>query len=302
MPRSQHLRALQNYVAALKGVKEHYMGQAEALASKLSKEKPNLSRVRGGRISEKLFVLDYMLEVNGKLLDYLMLYQKDLPVMLVGTSRGPSSLATHALDAILKQVAEDVVLNDESDIHEVITSIEAAVLEHAPAVAEQLKKDAQFRSWVYWLLSPLPFIAACMLGPGLPLYAVSMAVVGPFAPVVFGVAMIASVFLTAHMLVHSDWYAQTEVRDLKTDDVIAPGLVMPFLSKEDEGRLFERTSAYRGPVTTSNQSKGSYKIERSSGRSFSIFHSKMRSTLRSEGLGEELRQEVKEAYNTLQLP
>jgi hypothetical protein len=301
MPDSQHFKALQHYVSALKTVKERYIKQAEANTLQLTKKRINLSRVRGERISEKLFVLDYMLEVNGKLLDYLMLYQKGLPTFIRGASRGPSTLATQALDAILNQVAQDVVITDESDIHEVITSIEAAVLKHAPAVAEQLKKDAQFRSWIYWFLTPLPLIAACMLLPGLPLFAGLGAIVGAaFAGLIFGVAVIASVFLAAYVSVHSDWYAQNEVRD-KEDDVISPGLMVPPLPVEDEDSLFERTSTYNGPVTTTKQLTGSCRIERSAGISFFIAHSKKHAVLRSEGLGEELKQEVKEAYNALQV-
>jgi hypothetical protein len=248
-------------------------------------------------ISEKLFVLDYMLEVNGNLLDYLMCYQQTSPIL----ERVISGLSPQALDAILKQVAEDVVIDDKPDIDKVITSIEQAVFRYAPTVVEQLKKDARFRSKLFIGLGSLLVVGA-FASPLIIIFALNPALMAAgLAVIAYTAALISTIFLASFFLSEGYWYGQVAGRTSLKSDTIYPVLVAPTLSEEDEDSLFKREKDYTGTVTKAYEVKEDGKIERTSGSNFFFSHSKERSELRSEGMDEALKQEVTEAYNALQL-
>ena len=303
MSGSQYLKVLQDYVTALETVKKKYEAEAKAKALEITDENVDEIYRTTKSMSDNRFALDYMLQVNGKLLNYLKFYQKGLPTIIGNAPRRPSALGAGALDRILNQVAKDVVINEGSDIHEVIKAVEIAVLKHAPDVAAQLKKDAQFRSWVYWALVPLPITTAILLGPGMPFYAASMALVGSsLAPLVFFAAMFFIAFpLTVSLALHSQWYARNEVRNLY-GAVVYRGFVVPSLPEEKKESLFKRTYNYVGPETKVVRQQGDGgRIELPYGPGFFNPRSKQCSELRSAGMDKELKRDVEKAYSAPQL-
>jgi hypothetical protein len=202
MPDLKHIKALADHLVALEAVKKKYQDETENANMKALLDLDfNAAYSQINTITDKLFVLDYMLESNKRVLHYLQQFQKH------NTSRG-----TQAFNRTLEAINEKVIIDDNDGIHVIAMKIEEAAREAVPAIAQPVKDNYQMWSYIYGGLVGLCFTLACGLGPIgslLPIEALMYAAgVGGFFNPAIMVTALATVLIGMYCGYHYSLYDQ----------------------------------------------------------------------------------------------
>ncbi len=134
MPNFNYINMLNNHDKALKAVKKTYEGTIAGMNNAVYTKTGNAEE-RVKEIGDVIFLLDYMIASNQRVLKFLKQFE-----------RHKTTSAAKAFDDILLKIDEHANIGQYDDIDTIVTKLEAAIKAHAPAITKQLKNDYQFKS------------------------------------------------------------------------------------------------------------------------------------------------------------
>lgn len=173
---AKNLKTIQNYSDAIRSVRKRYFDQAKSQCINSSEQSQTI---------DQLLILDYMIESNQCILDYLNHFKAH-----------QNALATKALEDVLSQLTTE----EQENIHATVQRMIDDIMQEGLKVSEQLKDDYNMRGYIYAALTISFYTTAFLMGPILvqlsdTIVVAMVAALGAVGSTVFVFSMIALILV-----------------------------------------------------------------------------------------------------------
>ncbi|PJD91320.1 MAG: hypothetical protein CK423_09525 [Legionella sp.] len=143
---ARKLKIMENYDNAVNTVRKRYHDKANS---------QTINSVEQTESIDQLFVLDFMIDSNQRVLNYLNHFKKH-----------QRALSTQALEDILSHLK----IEDHNNIHTTVLNFRDNITLHGQNISEKLKNSYNFRGNIYGSIAIGLFVLSCSLGPVLGIY------------------------------------------------------------------------------------------------------------------------------------